>query len=370
MHEVKIALIGAGVTGLAISAVLAETVGDVMVIERQEGFGREVSSRSGEIIHTGIFYRTGSLKSQLCLDGAPMLYKYLEGNNIRHARLGKYVVASSEDQLPGLEEFYKSARLSGLREIEYLDGRQVHLQEPEVDCCAAIYCPNAGTVDSHALMKSFYDEATDKGVSFSFRSGVVALERAGNGYLLTTSGGKEIKARVVINSAGVGSARVAEMAGIDIDEAGYGLTFVKGTRFACGKKSPVRRLVFPFPEDGALGTGIHTSFDTAGRLLIGPDAEIVDSPTDRDLDPGKGDAFYAELIKYMKGIDREDIYPHSANIRPRAGGSYQSDFIIKEESGRGLPGFINLIGIESPGLTCCLSIAVMVNGFVQDALAS
>ncbi len=368
MHEVKVAVIGAGVTGLAISAVLAETVGDVMVIERQEGFGREVSSRSGEIIHTGVFYRTGSLKSQLSLEGAPMLYKYLVGNNIKHARLGKYVVATREDQLPRLEELYKSARRSGLREIEYLDGRQVHLQEPEVDCCAAIYCPNTGTLDSHALMKSFYDEASDKGVSFSFRSEVEAIESAGSGYLLTTSGGKKIKAQLVINSAGVGATRVAGMAGIDIDEAGYGLTFIKGTWFACGKASPVRRLVFPLPEDGALGTGIHTSFDPAGRLLFGPDAEVVDSPADRDLDPEKGDAFYAELTKYMKGIERDDIYPHSANIRPRAGKSFDSDFIIKEESGRGLPGFINLIGIESPGLTCCLSIAVSVNSMVQEAL--
>ncbi len=368
MHEVKVAVVGAGVVGLAISAVLAETVGDVTVIERHEGFGREVSSHSGDIIHSGVFYRTGSLKSQLCLDGNAMLYKYLEGNNIKYSRPGKYVVATSQEQLPRLEELYKDAQLSGLRKIEYLDGRQVSLQEPEVDCFSAIYCPSAGTVDSHALMKAFFDEATDKGVSIRFRKEVESIEKDAEGYVITTSGGDQVRAKVVINAAGVGSSHVAELVGIDPEEAGYGLTFVKGTWFACGKESPVRRLVFPLPEEDALGTGIHTSFDVAGRLRFGPDAEVVESPTDRDLDPEKTDAFYAELSRYIKGIEREDIYVHSVGIRPRAGKSYQSDFIINEESGRGLPGFINLIGIESPGLTCCLSIAVMVNSMVQEAL--
>lgn len=370
MHEVKVLVVGAGVTGLAISAVLADTVGDVTVIERQEGFGREISAHSGDIIHSGVFYRTGSLKSQLCISGGPMLYKYLEGNNIKHSRPGKYVVATTDEEMPRLEDLYKEAKLSGMKELEYLDGRQVSLQEPEVACFSAIYCPSTGTVDSHALMKTFYDEAADKGVKFRMRKEVESVERDGDGYVVTTSGGDQVRAQVVINAAGVGAPNIAGLAGIDTDEAGYGLTLVKGTWFACGKESPIRRLVFPLPEEDALGTGIHTSFDTAGRLRFGPDAEVVDSPTDRALDPEKTDTFHAELSKYIKGIEREDIYVHSANIRPRAGKSYQSDFIINEESGRGLPGFINLIGIESPGLTCCLSIAVMVNGLVQEALAS
>ena len=370
MHEVKVAVVGAGIIGLAISAVLAETVGDVTIIERQEGFGREVSAHSGDVIHSGVFYRTGSLKSQLCISGNPMLYKYLEGNNIKHSRPGKYVVATSKEQMPRLETLYKDAQLSGLRKIEYLDGRQVSLQEPEVDCYSAIYCPSAGTVDSHALMKAFHEEATDKGVKFWLQKEVESLEKDGDGYLITTSGGDQVRAQVVINSAGVGAPNVAGLAGIDTHEAGYGLTLVKGTWFACGKESPVRRLVFPLPEDDALGTGIHTSFDTAGRLKFGPDAEVVENPADRELDPDKTDAFHGELSKYIKRIEREDIYVHSAGIRPRAGESYLSDFIINEESARGLPGLINLIGIESPGLTCCLSIAVMVNSLVQEALAS
>ncbi|MCK4911007.1 MAG: NAD(P)/FAD-dependent oxidoreductase [Thermodesulfovibrionales bacterium] len=368
MQETRVAIIGAGVTGLAISAVLAETVGDVTVIERHEGFGREISAHSGDIIHSGVFYRTGSLKSQLCMEGGPMLYKYLEGNNINHSRPGKYVVATSEDQIPLLETLYKDAQLSGLRKLEYLDGRQVSLQEPEVQCYSAIYCPSAGTVDSHALMKAFYDEAVGKGVKFRMRKEVESVEKDSDGYVISTSGGDQVRARVVINAAGVGAPDIAGLAGIDTEAAGYGLTLVKGTWFACGKESPVRRLVFPLPEEDALGTGIHTSFDTAGRLRFGPDAEVVESPTDRALDPEKTDVFHSELSKYLKGIERQDIYVHSAGIRPRAGKSYQSDFIINEESGRGLPGLINLIGIESPGLTCCLSIAVMVNGLVQEAL--
>ncbi len=368
MHEARVAIIGAGVTGLAISAVLAETVGDVTVIERHEGFGREISAHSGDIIHSGVFYRTGSLKSQLCIEGGSMLYKYLEGNNIKYSCPGKYVVATSEDQTLRLETLYKDAQLSGLKKIEYLDGRQVSLQEPDVQCYSAIYCPTTGVVDSHALMKSFYDEATDKGVKFRMRKEVESVESDSDGYVITTSGGDQVRAQVVINAAGVGAPNIAGLAGIDVDEAGYGLTFVKGTWFACGKESPVRRLVFPLPEEDALGTGIHTSFDTAGRLRFGPDAEVVESPTDRALDPEKTDAFHAELSKYMKGIEREDIYVHSTGIRPRAGKSYHSDFIINEESSRGLPGLINLIGIESPGLTCCLSIAVLVNSMVQDSL--
>ncbi len=368
MHEVKVAVVGAGITGLAISAVLAETVGDVTVIERQEGFGREVSAHSGDVIHSGVFYRTGSLKSQLCIDGGPMLYKYLEGNNIKYSRPGKYVVATSEEQLPRLEALYKAAKLSGLRKIEFLDSRQVSLQEPEVDCYSAIYCPSTGTVDSHALMKALFDEATGKGVRFRLHKEVESVEKEAEGYVITTSGGDQVRAKVVINAAGVGAPHIAGLAGIDTEEAGYGLTLVKGTWFACGKESPVRRLVFPLPEEDALGTGIHTSFDVAGRLRFGPDAEVVESPTDRALDPEKTDVFHAELSKYLKGIEREDIYVHSAGIRPRAGDSYQSDFIIGEESSRGLPGLINLIGIESPGLTCCLSIAVLVNSMVQEAL--
>jgi L-2-hydroxyglutarate oxidase LhgO len=369
VQEFRVAVIGAGVVGLAASAVLAETVGEVLVIERHDGFGREASSRTGGVIHSGIFFEMSSMKSTLCIEGAPMLYKYCEGNSIPHARRGKYIVATEEGDLPRLEELFKRGERMGLRELEYLDGRQVNLAEPAVSCYAAVLSLSSGTVDPDALMKSFYDEASSRGVTFAFGREVEAIERTRDGFVISMYGEKDkALARAVVNSAGLGAAGVASLAGIDVAAAGYELSYLKGTWFSYGKEPPLRRLVFPLGPECQGPAGVPATFDASGRLRFGPDCEEVEDPFDLSADPLKGDAYHDAVVKYLPGIERGDIYPETAGVRPGLKGEGFGDFIIKEESDRGLPGLINLIGIDTPGLTCCLSIAGRVNGLVQEAL--
>ncbi len=372
-YEADITIIGAGAVGLAIAAELARHRKDILVLEKNESFGRETSSRHSGVIHSGIFYPQGSLKAKLCVAGNRKLYRLCQRYGIGHDRLGKLIVAVSKDELPELESLYKKGVANGAESLRLISKREVNALEPYVSAIAALWSPDTGIIDSYALMQCYEVQAVSNGAQIAFKTQVVGTERVASGYKVAVedeSGTFSFASRVLINCAGLYSDKVAEMAGIDVDRAGYRLHYCKGEYFSVsgGKNRLVKRLIYPVPPEST-GVGIHVTLDLDGSMKLGPDAYYVDE-IDYTVDSRHKQTFYEAVKRFLPQLEPDDLEPDMAGIRPKlqAPGEDFRDFVIREESDKGLPGFINLIGIESPGITASPAIAEYVSGMVKELL--
>ncbi len=369
MDEVEITVVGAGVVGLAVAAGLSGMSDSVIVLERREKFGQETSSRNSEVIHSGIYYPPESLKARLCVEGAARLYRSCESNAIPFRKPGKLIIATEEAEIERLNELVARGNRNGVRGLMMLGSDEIRQKEPRVKALAGISVPDTGIVDSHSLMNHLYRVAHSAGVTFSFSSEVNGMEKEKDGYVVGIAGDDyRFRSKVVINSAGLFSDRVAEMAGIDVKREGYALQYCKGSYFSYGGKSPVSTLVYPAPHEDLKGLGVHATLNLAGRLRFGPDAEYVDS-IDYRIDINKRDAFHEGASRFIEGLEKDAFLPDTAGIRPKIRGEGIKDFVIRHEADRGLEGFINLVGIESPGLTACLAIAKEAAELVKEAIA-
>jgi L-2-hydroxyglutarate oxidase LhgO len=367
MDEVTITVIGAGIVGLAIAVELSGKCDNVLVIEKHESYGRETSSRNSEVIHSGIYYPEGSLKTLLCQEGAALLYNLCKNFDIPHRKLGKVIIATEPNELNTLEDLFRKGLVNQVRDLAILDKKDLNRLEPHTNGMAAIHSPHTGIVDSHALMTYFYKAAKDGGAVFAFNSEVDWLSRERDYFLVGVQQDRHcFRSRIVINAAGLWSDRIAQLTGLDIQKLGYKIKFCKGSYFCSQKLSPVRMLVYPIPYDELVGLGIHATLDMSMRLRFGPDVEYVDK-IDYRVDIAKKDRFFAGASKIIPGLDRDAFSPDMAGIRPKLQGPGEKtrDFVICEESEKGLPGLVNLIGLESPGLTASLAIAKKVADLVS-----
>lgn len=374
MDKIDIAIIGAGVVGLAVAAEVSDGKKSVFVLEKEADFGRHTSSRNSEVIHAGIYYRPQSLKANLCIEGNALVYEICEKNNIPYKKITKIIVAVSEGQISDLYRLYKNAKDSGAAGLEMVNKTQIAKMEPNVEAEAGIFSPNTGIFDTHSFMKYLIAKAQQAGVGFSYNSEAVGIKKESGGYEVTVSDSDKqsfsFSAGVVINSAGLFSDKVAQMAGIDIQSRGYELKYCKGQYFRVSGKSQklVSRLVYPVPRPRGHSLGIHAGIDLAGNLRFGPDEQYLDEKViDYDVDGASREEFFESVSKYLPKVKLDDFYPDAAGIRPKLQGPEDDfrDFVIKEENDCGLDGFINLIGIESPGLTAAPAIAKVVKGMLR-----
>jgi L-2-hydroxyglutarate oxidase LhgO len=372
MHRADITIIGAGVVGLAIAACLASRDREVYVLEKNETFGKETSSRHSGVIHSGIYYPEGSLKAKLCVAGNRILYQICRSNGIGYQKAGKLIVSTSDREAGELETLLTRGQRNGAPGLRIISRQELKRLEPNVAGVAAIWSPSTGIIDSHALMKHFIGRARENGAQIAYLTEVVGIEKVSGGYRVSVSdgeGGFSFITRVLINCAGLSGDKVAALAGIDIAKAGYKISYCKGEYFSVGngKNRLVSRLIFPVPQPKFAGLGIHVALDLDGRMRLGPGIEYVDS-IDYAVDGGHQQLFYDAAKYLLPFIEYDDLEPETAGIRPKLQqpGEDIKDFVIREESDSGLPGFINLIGIESPGLTAAPAIAEYVNGLVGD----
>lgn len=368
MESVDIAIIGAGVVGLAVARELSGNGRTVALLEKNPSFGQETSSRNSEVIHAGLYYPEGSLKSKLCLEGNRMLYGICEAAGIGHRKTGKLVVAADRDEEGRLQDLFRHARSCGVDGLEMIPEAALRKLEPSIAGISAMLSPRTGIISSHELMFFYYREAK-KDCHILFNSAVTAVEPQPAGFEVEVNREYRFKTRILINAAGLGSDTIAAMAGIDIDSAGYRLHPCKGEYYSLNRKFPVERLVYPVPGHGAAGLGVHITIDLAGRLRLGPSAYYVDT-INYGIDDTHRNAFYESARRLLPALLPEDIAPDTTGIRPKLQGPGDPvrDFVIREESDRGLPGLINLIGIESPGLTASPAIAHHVRGIVDSLL--
>lgn len=359
--DVDVAVIGAGVVGLAAAAALSRRKRSVVVLERHEEIARETTSRNSEVVHAGLYYPEGSWKARTCAAGRQALYARCEAWRVPCRRLGKLVVATAPDEEPALERLLELGRANGAGALELVDERRVRELEPAVRARAALLSPETGIVDSHAYALSFLAEAESLGATLVRRATLLGITPAAGGYRLDAACAGErqtLHAAAVVNAAGLRADAVAALAGIDVEAAGYRIHPCHGDYFALapGRRLTLSRLVYPVPAGP--GLGVHATLDLAGRIRFGPDAYYGAGLESFEVDPGKAPAFAAVVARYLPGVEADWLVPDFAGIRPRLAGPGERfrDFVVCEESARGLPGFVNLLGIESPGLTAAAAL--------------
>jgi L-2-hydroxyglutarate oxidase LhgO len=361
-ETIECAVIGAGVVGLAIARALALDGREVVVLEAEDCIGSHTSSRNSEVIHAGIYYPPGSLKALTCVTGKRALYAYCAERGVPYVNCGKIIVAASDEEMPGLEKLRQLALANGVGDLEYLEPRQVKVMEPEVRCVGALLSPSTGIIDSHALMLAYQGDAEASGMMIAFKSPVEGGKVMNDGIELRVGGpdAMSLKARIVVNSAGNGAPPLAgALEGLPAETVPKRY-FCKGNYFTlAGCKSPFRRLVYPAPEHA--GLGVHVTIDMGGQARFGPDVEWVDT-LEYSVDPARSEKFYAAIRKYWPGLPDGVLAPGYAGIRPKlqAPGEPAKDFVIQGPREHGVPGLVNLYGIESPGLTASLALADIV----------
>src|SRR5690606_6066929 len=290
---------------------------DVLVLEKNAAIGEETSSRNSEVVHAGIYYPRGSLKAQLCVRGRDALYRYCSEKRIPHQRLGKVIVAVSDEQRAELELLQITARANGVDDLEWLDRDALHTLEPEVRGVAALVSPSTGIVDSHALMLAMQGDLEQAGGQVALRSKLVAGTAEGGAVRLTVESENEIVelgARAVVNAAGLHAERVARALPELPSVAILRLRYAKGNYFVYRGRSPFRHLLYPLPESG--GLGVHATIDLSGRTRFGPDVEWSDG-IDYTLDPARAERFYAAIRRYWPGLPDESLSPGYVGIRPK-----------------------------------------------------
>ncbi|MEO8227218.1 MAG: NAD(P)/FAD-dependent oxidoreductase [Gemmatimonadota bacterium] len=359
-------VIGGGVVGLATAMRLARAGMDVVLIERHESFGREASSRNSEVVHAGMYYPTGSLKARFCVAGNRSLSAWCSAQSVPMQRLGKFIVATSDDEAPVLAGILERGHANGVTSLRWAADGELAQAEPRVRAVAALFSPDTGIIDSHALMQSFADEAAAHDAALAWGHEYVACETVSGGYRLRVRepNGEELElqTRCVVNAAGLNADLIAEGAGLDIDALGYRLRYVKGNYFRMAERwrGQLTHLIYPVPHVGLAGLGVHVTLDLAGGVRLGPDVEFLDSRRpDYSVPPDRAASFAEAVSRYLPGVTAGDLRPDQAGIRARriVPGETTPDFIVAEEREHGLAGWVNLIGIESPGLTSCLEIA-------------
>jgi len=358
MDEVEAVVIGAGVIGLAAARALALAGHEVIVLERAYTIGFETSSRNSEVIHGGLYYPKDSLKATSCVAGRHRLYQYCAEHGVPHSRLGKLIVATSDDEIPGVEKIAAAAKANGVDDLEWLSVAEAQRMEPELHCVAALLSPSTGIIDSHALMLAYQGDAEAAGAFVVFRAPVLSGRVLADGFELSVGGDEPttIRCRILVNAAGLYAPLLArEIEGIPRDTIPPAY-FCRGCYFTLSGKTPFRRLIYPVPVPG--GLGVHITLDLAGQARFGPDVEWIPD-VDYAVDPRRCDSFYAAVRRYWPGLKDGALQPGYAGIRPKISGPNDpaADFCVQGPAEHGISGLVNLYGIESPGLTASLPLA-------------
>lgn len=367
-ERVDAIVVGAGVVGLAVARALALAGREVLVLEAEDAIGTQVSSRSSEVIHAGLYYPKDSIRARTCVRGKHLLYDFCKVNGVPHRNCGKLVVATATEENGTLDKIAASAAANGVHDLKRLSRADVLALEPELDVTAALLSPSTGIIDSHALMVALQGEAEAHGAMVVTRSPVAAGRIVDGGIELETGGPEPVRllARTVVNAAGLGAQNVT-LALKGFPQALVPKQYLaRGCYFSLSRRSPFSRLVYPVPVPGGLGT--HLTLDLASRARFGPDVEWIDT-LDYTVNPARGDSFYAAIRRYWPGLPDGALQPDYAGIRPKISGPGEpaNDFMIQGRAEHGIDGLVNLFGIESPGITAALALAEEVVALVGNA---
>jgi L-2-hydroxyglutarate oxidase LhgO len=366
VDQVGAIVIGAGVVGLAVARALAQSGVETIVADAENGIGTGVSSRNSEVIHAGLYYAPGSLKARLCVRGKELLYDLCANRGVDHRRCGKLTVAQDDAEIAALRGLEQRAAANGVPG-DWLDAKQARALEPELRCVAALSSPSTGIVDSHGFMLALQSDLEHAGGVVAFGSRVHAArlsKSAGEPHVVVLEDGTELATPILVNSAALHACSLARsFEGLDARFIPREW-FAKGNYYSLAGRAPFTHLIYPAPADAHLGT--HLTLDLGGQAKFGPDIEWLDVATpeeiDYQVDPSRSDGFYAEVRRYWPGLPDGSLQPSYSGVRPKIHGAHEKapDFRIDGPALHGVPGLVNLFGIESPGLTSSMAIAEIV----------
>ena len=360
----EVLVVGAGVIGLACARALAREGHEVIVAEQAFGIGTGISSRNSEVIHAGIYYPSQSLRARHCTRGRRMLYAYCEEHNVAQRKCGKLIVATSDKETAQIEAIHTQGCTNGVEHLDLIDGAQARRLEPQIACVAAVHSPESGIIDGHAFMLALEGDIEDSGGMIAFGTKIEGLSPTALGWEVHYGDEEPLIVDAVVNAAGFGAQTLARRTHGYPQARVPRLVLAKGNYFGCTARTAFSHLIYPAPVPG--GLGIHVTLDLAGRMRFGPDVEWVESEN-YGVDPGRGSVFYDRIRTYWPALPANSLYPDYAGIRPKISGPGEpaGDFVIDGPPGHGIPGLVQLFGIESPGLTSALSIAEDVAAMVE-----
>ena len=364
-EKIDCAVIGAGVVGLAIARELALAGREVILLEAEDAIGTHTSSRNSEVIHAGIYYPANSLKARFCVEGKQMLYAYCREREIAHQQIGKVIVATDENEREAVGGYIDKAAANGVNDLRLLSGQELSEMEPALNCVAGVFSPSTGIIDSHALMLSLQGDAENAGAMAVFKSPIKSGRVTGDGIELEVGGAEpmSIVCNTVVNCAGLCAPDVARMIDGVPDAAIPRAYYAKAHYYTLSGKSPFNHLVYPVAHTAFLG--VHVTIDMGGQARFGPDLDWIES-IDYTFDDAREPLFYEAIRRYYPDLKDGQLQPGYTGIRPKISGPKEAaaDFRIDGPADHGIPGLVNLFGIESPGLTSCLAIAGHVRGLL------
>lgn len=362
-------VIGAGAVGLAVGRALAQARFETIVTEAQSAIGQGVSSRNSEVIHAGLYYPPGSLKARLCVRGKELLYALCASHGVDHRNCGKLTVANSEAEKAALLRLQDRAAANGVP-VQWLEAAQAQALEPALQCQAALLSPSTGVVDSHGFMLALQGDLENAGGMVALGSAVESARLSMRGpHIVRMADGSELEAGIIVNSASLHACALARRFDGLQPQFIPREFFAKGNYYALAARAPFSHLIYPAPADAWLG--VHLTLDLGGQAKFGPDLEWlqVETPEQIDyaVDPRRAEGFYAEVRRYWPGLPDGTLTPSYSGVRPKIHGPGEAapDFRIDGPALHGVPGLINLFGIESPGLTSALAIAEVVTEMVS-----
>ena len=365
--DIDVAVIGAGVIGLAVARALAQAGREVLVFEAAGAIGTGISSRNSEVIHAGIYYPKDSLKARACVRGKELLYSYAESHHVPHRRCGKLIVATDAAQEAELGSIAERARANGVDDLQWLSREEIFRLEPALRCTACLLSPSTGIIDAHALMLALRGDLEAAGGTIVFESpvagGTIKHGRAALG--IGGAAPAIVEARLIVNAAGLAApALLDQLSGFPAAHRRR-RWFAKGNYFKLSGRPPFKRLIYPVPEEA--GLGIHATIDLAGQVRFGPDVEWVEDAADFAVDPGRAERFYKAIRSYWPGLADGALAADYAGIRPKLAGPGEpaADFLIDGPATHGIANLVSLMGIESPGLTAALALAEEVRAVAE-----
>ncbi len=364
METADCVVVGAGVVGLAVARTLAIAGREVLVLEAEQRIGEHTSSRNSEVIHAGLYYKTGSLRQRLFPRAVDLLYAYCAKNGVPHRRIGKLVVARSAEEAQRLRQHMAHAIAAGVRDLQWLEQDQTQELEPNLACRAAYLSPWSGIVDSHALMLAYRAELEANGGAVVLRSPVTGGAIISQGIEIRVGGTEPtaLRCKILVNCAGHGAPPLARAIANFPTSAVPRSYFRRGVYFGVTGR-PFSRLIYPIHGPG--GMDIHAVIDLAGNVRFGPDMQWVDR-IDYLVDPARAEAFYRSIRGFWPGLPDGALFPAYAGVRPKITGPDEpaADFVVQGPADHGIPNLVNLFGIELPGLTASLAIGEYVAGLL------
>ena len=367
MDKFQCTVVGAGVVGLAIAKTLAEEGLEVLLLEAEDSFGTHTSSRNSEVIHAGIYYPTGSLKARFCVEGKRKLYEYCADRNIPHKNLGKLIVATDETEVSSVKNYLDKAKANGVTDLYWLNQSEVAKLEPAVQSVGAVYSPSTGIIDSHTLMQTLLGDAENAGTITAYRTPLENATVRSDGFELKIGGMEPIKFRTdyLINCGGLRATEIAQsITGLDKRHI-PSTYYAKAHYYSLPGSRPFSHLIYPVAHKNYLG--VHVTLDMAGDVRFGPDLEWIDG-IDYSFDESREIKFYEAIKRYWPELKEGQLQPGYTGVRPKISGPTEvaADFKIDGPRTHGIPGLVNLFGIESPGLTSSLAIAEHVGSLLRS----